>query len=146
MSRTITSSNAIYTIAINNLFPVPIQLQGFSTDDIFTTQPLASAETMMGLDGRLSGGFVYVAMVQNINLQADSASNDIFDQWWQAQQLAKDVYSAEGIIILQSVGKTYAMSNGYLTSYPPVADAAKTLRPRRFAITWNSISPGNIER
>lgn len=140
----ITSSNSIYTLSVTDLFTSPIQLQGFSAEDIFTTQPLASVETLMGIDGVLSGGFVFVPVVQSISLQADSASNDVFDQWYQAQQLAKDVYTAEGIIILTSIGKKWNLSNGYLSSYPPMPDAAKTLRPRRYAITWNSMNAANI--
>ena len=142
----ITSANAIYTLSVTTLFPSPIQLQGFSAEDIFTTGPLASAETLMGLDGVLSGGFVYAPVVQNISLQADSGSNDIFDQWWAQQQNAKDVYTASGVVILQAIGKKWVMTNGFLTSYPPIPDAARTLRPRRFAITWNAVSPGNINQ
>src|SRR5665647_330953 len=135
--RTITSSNAVYMLSISGLFDAPQSLQGFSADDIFTTGALASAETIMGLDGILSGGFVYVPIVQTINLQADSASNDMFDQWWQAQQIAKEVYVANAVVVLPALNKKWAMTRGFLTSFPPIADAAKTLRPRRFGITWN---------
>ena len=144
MSNSITSANAVYTLAVTGLFSTPIQLQGFSAEDIFTTAPLASAETLMGLDGILSGGFVFVPVVQNITLQADSASNALFDQWWQQQQLAKDVYTANGIVILTSIGAKWVLTNGFLTSFPPIPDAARTLRPRRFAITWNSVSPAPV--
>ena len=140
MSNTITSANAVYMLSVSGLFSTPIQLQGFSADDIFTTGPLASAETIMGLDGNLSGGFVFVPVVQNISLQADSASNGIFDQWWAAQQQAREVYIANGIITLTSIGTKWNMTRGFLTSYPPIPDAAKTLRPRRFAITWNQLA------
>ena len=142
---TITSANAIFTLSITDLFPSPIQLQGFSADDIFTTGPLASAETIMGLDGLLSAGFVYVPVVQNISLQADSASNTLFDQWWGAQQVAKDVYEAQGVVILPAINTKWTMVRGFLTSFPPIPDAAKTLRPRRFAITWNAVSPAEIQ-
>ena len=141
---TITSANAIYTISVSTLFPAPIQLQGFSADDIFTTGALASAETIMGLDGVLSGGFVFVPVTQNITLQADSASNTIFDQWWATQQLNKEVLTANGIIVLPAINTKWALTKGFLTSFPPVPDAAKTLRPRRFGITWNLVSPAEI--
>lgn len=144
MNKTITSSNAIYMISVSDLFATPIQLQGFSADDIFTTQPLASAETIMGLDGFLSGGFVFVPVIQSVSLQADSASNDFFDQWYQQQQQARELYVAEGTIILPAVSQKWNMSRGYLTSYPPIPDAARTLRPRRYAITWNMLSAAPI--
>ena len=141
---TITSANAIYTLSIAGLFPSPLQLQRFSADNVFSTQPLASSEVMMGVDGFLSGGFVFNPVVQTISLQADSASNNVFDQWHQAQQAAREVYIAQGIIILTAIGKKWTLDRGFLTSYPPIADAAKVLQPRRFGITWNSIVPENI--
>lgn len=137
----ITSANAVYTLQVSDLSIGPTQLQGFSAEDIFTTAPLASAETIMGLDGNLSGGFVFVPVVQNISLQADSSSNAIFEQWWQASQLNKSIYVAQAIIILTAIGSKWTMNNGFLTSFPPIPDAARTLRPRRYAITWNSVSP-----
>lgn len=141
---TITSANAIYTLAVSTIFDAPIQLQGFSADDIFTTEPLASAETIMGVDGRLSAGFVFVPVTQNISIQADSESNSLFEQWWAEQQNAKEVYEANGVIILPALGKKWTLTRGFLTSFPPIPDAAKTLRPRRYGIHWNFVSPAEI--
>ena len=53
----ITSANAVLTMSISGLFNAPFQLQGFSGEDIYTSGPLAAVETIMGLDGKLSGGF-----------------------------------------------------------------------------------------
>jgi hypothetical protein len=33
---------------------------------------------------------------------------------------------------------------GALTSYPTMPNAARTLQPRRFQITWQSVTPQNI--
>jgi hypothetical protein len=144
MAGSITSVNATYMLAISGLFDAPVALQQFSAEDIFTTGALAATETSMGLDGVLSGGFVNVPVVQNISLQANSPSNDLFEQWHEQQQQAQDVYIANAIVVLKAIGKKYAMSRGFLTSYPPIADAARTLRLRRYAITWNICSPSNV--
>lgn len=141
MAKTITSANTIYTLSVSDLFDSPVQLQGFSADNIFTTEPLSSAEIIMGLDGRMSAGFVFVPVIQHVELQADSDSNELFNQWWAASQVAKDVYFAQGVVVLQSIGQTWAMTNGILSSFPPMPDSAKTLRPRRFGLTWQSVSP-----
>lgn len=136
----ITSANAIYTLQIERLFTIPIQLQGFSADNVFGTEPLASAETLMGIDGNLSAGFVYVPVIQNVELQADSPSNDLFDQWWQASQVSQDIFPAQGIVTLLAIERKWALQNGILTTFPPIPDAAKTLRPRRFGITWERVT------
>lgn len=149
---TITGASAIFTLSISppafapqvsaTLFAAPIQLQGFAADDAFATEPLASVETLMGVDGVLSAGFVYVPVRQTISIQADSVSNDLFDIWWNAMQTTKDVYLAQGIITLTTIQKKYALVNGSLTTYHPLADVKKLLQPRRYGITWQAITPG----
>jgi len=139
--KSITSANSVIMLSITGLFPVPQQLQGFAADDVFDNDPLPSAETIMGVDGRLSGGFVFVEVKQNYALQADSASIDIFDQWWAAQQQIRDVYTANGVVLLTTVGKKWTMTKGFLTNYKPIPDIKKLLQPQRFTITWERISP-----
>jgi hypothetical protein len=151
---TITGANAIYTLSISppasspqvsaTLFAAPIQLQGFAADDAFATEPLASVETLMGVDGILSAGFVYVPIRQTISLQADSVSNSLFDTWWNAMQTTKDVYLAQGVITLTTIQTKYALTNGSLTQYHPLADVKKLLQPRRYGITWQSVTPAPV--
>lgn len=140
----ITSANAVYALSIASLYNTAQQLQGFSADEIFSTDPLESAEVLMGVDGILSAGFIFVPVKQMINLQADSPSNLIFQNWWASQQVAKDVYIASGIITLPSISTKFTLSQGYLTTYPATPDAGKTLKPRKYGITWQSILPGII--
>lgn len=141
---TITAANAIIMFSIPGLFPTPQQLQGFATDDVFDTDALESAEVMMGVDGKLSGGFVYVAIKQNYALQADSPSAIIFDQWYAVQQQIQDLYTANATVTLTSLGTKWALTKGFLTTYKPVPDAKKLLQPRKFGITWQSISPAPV--
>ena len=141
---TITSANAVFLITIPSLYSVPQQLQGFSTDEIFATDPLESAEILMGVDGHQSAGFVFVSISQTIMLQADSVSNIIFDNWWASQRQVRDIYLANGTIALPSIGLKYALTNGALKTYQAVADAGKTLKPRKYTISWENINPAII--
>jgi hypothetical protein len=141
MPGSITSANATFMLAVPPLFAIPQQLQGFSADNIFGTDPLEAAEVSMGIDGRLSGGFVFVPVRQSIEFQADSLSITIFETWYESQQLIRELYRATGVILLTSIGKKWTLNNGILTTYPPIPDAAKTLRPQRFGITWESMQP-----
>ncbi|MDE2472010.1 MAG: hypothetical protein KGL35_25590 [Bradyrhizobium sp.] len=137
--KTITSANAVYGLSIVGLFPTPQQLQGFATDDIFDTASLAPAETMMGVDGKLSAGFVYVPVVQTISLQADSDSNGLFEAWYAAQIAASETYRCNAVVRLVSVGRSYQLTNGVLTGYVAIADAKKVLQPRKYQITWERV-------
>jgi len=140
----ITAANAVFLLQIPGVFPIPVQLQGFSADDIFDFDPIASVETLMGVDGVLSGGYVNVAKKQSITLQADSASNTIFDQWQQAQVTALDTIIANGTVWLISIGTKWALTTGFLTDYPPVPGAGKILKPRKYGLTWQSVTPAPV--
>lgn len=140
----ITSANAILTLAIPLVFPVPQQLQGFAADDIFDVPALRSAEVQMGVDGVLSAGFVFVPVPQTLSLQADSASNALFDTWWAQMQATKNTYQAQGLIVLPSIGMKYTLVQGTLTQYKPTPAGKRILQPRQYEITWASINPAPV--
>lgn len=141
MAGNLSSANAVIILGITDLFPIAQQIQGFSADDIFSTDPIDTAELVMGVDGKLSAGYVYAMVPQSFTLQADSPSNDFFESWYGAEQVSGNKYSAFGTITLPSIGKVYTMTNGFLSSYPPIADGKKILQPRKYGITWNLITP-----
>lgn len=137
---TLTTANSVFALAIAGLYPVAQILQGYSTDDAFSADDIAPAEVMMGVDGKLSGGFVPVPRPQTIMLQADSVSNQIFDDWQAAQESARELYIATAIISLQGTSQKYALNRGILTSYSPMPAAKKVLQPRKYVITFESVT------
>ena len=141
MAGTLTAANAILQITIPGLYSSPQQLQQFSTDDVTEIAEIRTIETQMGVDGVLAAGFVYVPFEQTITLQANSPSNDIFDNWWVQQQQIGDAIGAGGILTLPSIGKKYIFINGYLSQYPTFAGVKKILQARRYGIVWNKIFP-----
>lgn len=140
MARTITSANSILLLSIAGLYDIPQQLQGFAADDVFDTETLEPVETMMGVDGVLSGGWVPMPIKQNISLQADSESILVFENWYAAQQTARETLIASGSVQLPSVGRKYALTRGFLSSLLVTPSAKKVLQPRRFQITWGQIT------
>jgi len=141
---TITSANAVVMLGAKSLFPTPQQLQGFAADDVFSTEDIDTAEVVMGVDGKMSAGFVFVPVPQSYSLQADSPSISFFEALYQAQQAAKEVYFLFGVVTLSSISRSYVMNNGVLSRYKPASDAKKVLQPRTFRITWESITPTPI--
>lgn len=141
---TLTGANCVLTLSQPTLFPVPQQIQGFAADDVFNVDAIRSAEVVMGVDGRLSAGFVYAEVPQNVMLQADSQSIDFFDTIWLQGQAAQDVYELNGLIILPGVATKFTLTRGFLTNYPPVPAVKKILQPRAFQITWERIAPAPL--
>jgi hypothetical protein len=137
----LTSASAILTLNVPGVTAGPVQLQGFSADSIFDIGELNAAETSMGIDGRLSAGFVFQEVSQSIELQADSVSNDYFDQWYSAEVQNKRKYVASGTIYLHATSTSYDLSRGFLKTYKPAPDGKKMLSPRKHTIVWESCTP-----
>jgi hypothetical protein len=137
----ISDSSAVLMLSQATLFPTPVQLKGFSADNIFESDPIENAEFYMGVDGVLSTGFVYVAVPFNITLQADSASNDVFDLIYQTEQQLQQKMSIAMTVTLPSISRTWDCVNGFLRSIPLFPTAAKVLQPRKYGIVWERVSP-----
>jgi tail fiber protein gp32 len=135
----ITSANAVIMLWAPLVYPTPVQIQGFAAEDIFQTQPVAPNETMMGLDGGLSAGFVPTEKKWEITLMADSPSISWFDGMNNAAYAAYQALSIFGSVTLTSIGKLYQMNRGFLTRYPPMPDGRKILQPQKFEITFQNI-------
>ena len=136
----ITSANAVLTLAAIGVLSVPQQIQGFSTDDIYSVAPVSPVETMMGIDGNLSGGFLFTEKKMEITLMAGSPSNSFFDALQAAQEAAIQPVILSGMLTLTSTGLQAVLTVGYLTRYPPVPNGKKVLQPRVFEITWQDIN------
>ena len=141
MSQLITAADAILALTVTSLFTTPQQIQGFATDDAFNFPDVDLVETMMGVDGVLSAGWVPVAFTQEIMLQADSDSNVLFEQWFLAQRQVKTPLIASGYAVVPSTSRQYNLVSGFLKTYSPAPQAKKILQPRRYSIIWNSITP-----
>jgi hypothetical protein len=141
---TLTAANAIIALAVAGVVSAPVNLEQFSADDVTGTEGVAPTETSMGVDGVLSGGMVYVPRKQTIILQANSPSNDFFEQWDAAQKAAVEAFPASGMILQPSLSKAYTLVTGWLTGYPSFAELKKTAQPRRYEITWQDVQPAPV--
>lgn len=144
MAGTITSANTILTLFVTEVFSAPQQIQEFAADDIYDMEAIEAAETSMGVDGVLSGGFINVAQRQKIMLQANSPSNDFFDQLYAAQKSAQDIFRIQGQTVLPAIRRQFDMNRGILKIWPPMPSAGKTLKPRGFTIEWETVTPSPL--
>lgn len=138
---TLTSANAVITLTIPGIFSTPQQLQQFAVDDVADVDTLTIAETLMGVDGFLSGGFVFNSVKYTFTLQADSPSCFIFDQWKNAQATLLDTFPANGGLLLKSLGTKWTWTRGFLVDYSPAPNIKKILQPRKFGVVWQRVFP-----
>lgn len=140
-TKTLTSANSVLAIGVTGLYGVAQILSGFAEGDAYSISAVDVSETLMGVDGVLSAGYIPQKKVMDVSIQADSSSIDFFEAWYAAQEAAQDVFPAFGNILQQSVGKNYLLARGWLKNYAPIGDAKKILQPRKFQIEWNSVIP-----
>lgn len=140
----ITSANAILMINIAGLFATAQQIQGWAADEAFEVETVEATETLMGIDGILSGGFVNAPVPMGITLMADSPSLGFFETWAVQQRLNQDAFTGSGILRLPGLGRKWAMPKGFLRNFMPIPAARKVLQPRRFSIIWESVGPQPI--
>ena len=143
-ARTITAANAVYMLTIPGLYSAPVQIQGFGTDEAFTTEAIEPFEGMMGVDGRYSAGFVPRETMQNITLQSDSLSIDVIERWYQTEVSNREKLPANGSITIASIGKRFTLTRGFLSQWVSIPSTRKVLQPRPFRITWETVSAALI--
>lgn len=137
---TLTSANSVLMLGVNNLFNIPVKMEGYATDDMFSIEDVDTAETMMGCDGHLSSGFTPYPKVMTLTLQADSPSNDIIDALITAESVSREKYEINGTILLTGTGRLYALTRGFLGKVSVMPGAKKTLQARSFVFTFQDIS------
>jgi hypothetical protein len=140
MARTVTSTNVVLTITVPGLYDSPQQFSGYSTDKVWSSDSLKLAETMMGVDGKLSAGYVPNPVQMTLSLQADSLGIDIFDNIIQSTQQQRECYRITGSISVPATGKVYAGVNGVVESAKVMPDASKVLQAQEYTITWEKLT------
>lgn len=144
MPRTLTSANSSFVLNIPGVFPIPIAVQGYATDDAFAVEAFDTAEAVMGVDGKMSAGFTPNVKKLTVTLQADSPSLEIFDAWVGAMESAREVFYGDATIVIPSINKTYNLRKGALTNAKKLPDAKKILQAVPYVITFESIEPALI--
>lgn len=140
MPRTITSANAALSLSCPQVFAVPQAIEQFATDDAFDTENIAPSEVQMGVDGHASAGFTPYLVKQKIVLQANSPSNDVFDQLRQAMRAANETFQIGMTLVIPSIGKIYNFINGSLTGDMPAPSGKKVLGPQTYEITFEDVT------
>lgn len=145
----LTAANAVITLSQTTLFPTPQQMVGFAADDVTDMEQVKILDHVMGVDGILSFGFVYVPRMQNITLQADSESNGFFDTIMSQQQGAQTAYPLSGVVRLpglinpqgQPINIQWNCINGALEDYNPMPAVRRLVQQRRYRIVWQLVTP-----
>lgn len=137
--KTLTSANAVMMMTLP-ILPVPVQIQGFSTDDMSSQEDVQYTESRMGVDGFKSSGFVHNSRIVNITLESTSPSIDYFNMWIAGMKAINDSIDITLLTISsKSLGKTFMCYNGSLESGKEIPDFKKTTQPVAYKINFESV-------
>lgn len=141
---TLTAANSVFALAIPGLYDTPQIQQGYATDDAFAADDVNPVQVEMGVDGKLSGGYVPYPTAINVVYQADSPSLVMYDDWMNAQEIYREAYQAEGYMILPGTGMKYTLTKGFMTTGSKMPGVKKILQPRKFVLTFELCQPAPL--
>lgn len=139
--RTITAADATFVISSADFALAATILEGYAADAAFATDNADTAETSLGVDGKLSAGWVPRSYNQTITLQPDSPSRSVFDALVAAQDSGRTVFRLNGVINLPGNKYSYTLSRGVLKNYSSIPNAQRILQPMTFVIEWEKVLP-----
>lgn len=128
MTAKLTVANSVIAVTIEALYPAAEILTGYAADDAFTTEAVQNGEYSMGIDGKLSAGFVFYEVPLAITLQADSDSIAVFENVWLYETNNRTKLEWNVTITLPSLQRRYDYKTGYLETYK-APSGQKILQP-----------------
>lgn len=137
--RSITSADSTFVLSSSDFALAATILEGYAADAAFAMDNADTAETMLGVDGKLSAGWIPRSYNQTITLQADSKSRALFDALVTAQDATRNVFRLNGVINLPGNQYSYNLTRGVLKNYTAMPTAQKVLQPLTFVIEWERV-------
>lgn len=139
VKKTLTTANAKMMMTLP-ILPAPVEIKGFSVDDLANMDEAQFTESRMGVDGYKSSGYINTTRKLNIVLEATSPSIDIFNIWISAMKTAKESLSISVLTISsKALGMTFTCYNGTLESGKEIPDFKKTTQPITYKLDFESI-------
>lgn len=142
MAGTLTVANSVIMMTCEALYTSPTQLQGYAADDVFEIDAVENGEYLMGIDGKLSAGFVYNAIPLTLTLQADSASVPVFENIWNYEVTNRTKLQHNWTVTTPANGRRYNLTNGFMRSYKAPA-GKRILQPAVIQLVFERQSPSS---
>ncbi|WWQ12987.1 virion structural protein [Ralstonia phage PQ43W] len=135
MAGTLTVANSSIQMTTEALYTTAQRLQGYATDDAFTTEAVENGEYYMGIDGKLSAGFVFNEIPLTLTFQADSDSLLLFENIWQYEVTNRTKLGQAITIAIPDLKRRYDFTQGFMRSYK-APEGKKILQPAVVAFVF----------
>ena len=128
MAGTLTTANSSMQVTIEALYPAAQRVQGYAADDAFDPGAVENGEYSMGIDGKLSAGFVFNEVPLTITLQADSPSLALWQNVYLYEVQNRTKLQHDLTITSPANGLVYDYTQGYMKSFK-APSGKKILQP-----------------
>ena len=142
MAGNLTVANSTLAVTVEALYPSSQRIQGYAADDAYDFDNVENGEYSMGIDGKLSAGFVFNEIPLTMTLQADSPSLVLFDNVWLYEVNNRAKLEVNATITLPSIGRRYDLKNGFMRRFKSPS-GKKILQPAaiEFVFARLEVSP-----
>lgn len=136
-NKSITSANSALTItatsrgiqtglstslgAFASLMGVPTRIEGWASDNAFSTDQVESSQMVQGIDGKAHTGWVPFLVPFNVSLYPDSPSQDYIDQIVGIERTMRESLLISAVLIVPATLKKFYFSNGVIARVTPFA-------------------------
>lgn len=143
MAATLTVANSSIVLTVEGLYPGGVTLSGYAADNVFEHAAVENAELSMGIDGKLSAGYVFNPFPVTITLQADSPSLAVFEEIWTREASIRNKLNIGLTVATPANGKRGVLRDGFLTSYQ-APSLQRILQPAVAIFTFGRYEPSKI--
>ena len=74
-------------------------------------------------------------------MQSNSPSCFFFDQLYAYEQANRTKVPLTGSTILTGLLTKFIQTRGFMMTYTPIPSAGRIVKPRKYMITWNLVTP-----
>lgn len=124
--RTLTAANSILMIKFKGLQNHPVKVEGYQADNAFEFGEAAIGETVVGVDGKQSGGYTPHEVDFNIHLLATTPSRDLFEMARAKMNTEMETFPVEIFVELPAI-KARVHATGFMVSASGGSSAKRLL-------------------
>ncbi len=134
MARTLTAANSKFSLSIPGIAIPLFTLSGYAADAAFVVESTEQTQSIIGVDGEASTGFVPALTTMTVTLAPTSNAIAAFEAWYNAQELAKEAFIARAAIDLPSMQRSYQIGHLALQQVQKVPGAQRILQPMTYQL------------
>jgi len=136
-ARDITSATSSVSMLSTNGIT---DFEGYSADDIFTADSVDFVETRIGVDGKMSAGYVPQIKTVTFNFEASSKSLPSLLNLYAISEATRTPVFVTLTVFIPAISKKF-ICEGVMKGTKPMYDAKKTLEPMPIKFDFESIIP-----